>query len=116
MNNYVQPGVTLTVTAPANVASGDLVVVGSIVGIAAFDADSGAEVEVETEGVFTIAKVTTDVVTAGAKLYWDAGAGKATVTAGNGSKPLIGYATRAAGNGVTSVECRFVPTLTTGPA
>jgi predicted RecA/RadA family phage recombinase len=116
MKNYIQEGVTVTVTAPADVTSGSLVVVGSIVGVAAFDALSGADVEIDTEGVFSLPKVTTDVVTQGAKLYWDSGASKLTVTAGTGSKPLVGYARSAAGNGTTVVECSIQPTMQTGPA
>jgi predicted RecA/RadA family phage recombinase len=116
MKNFVQEGDTLTVTAPATTTSGSLVVVGSIVGVAAFDAASGAEVEVQVEGVFTLPKVTTDVVTQGAKLYWDSVAGKLTATAGTGSKPLVGLATAAAGNGATTVNVRLMPTGGTGPA
>jgi predicted RecA/RadA family phage recombinase len=116
MKNFVQAGKTVTVTAPADVTSGDLVVVGSIVGVAAFTAASGADVEVDTEGVFTLPKVTTDVVSQGAKLYWDGTAKKLTVTAGTGSKPLVGLARAAAGNGATTVDCRLMLTGQTGPA
>jgi predicted RecA/RadA family phage recombinase len=42
MKNYLQAGETVTVTAPADVTSGTLVVVGSLVGVAAFDAASNA--------------------------------------------------------------------------
>lgn len=73
MKNFVQEGKTITVTAPAAVTSGQLVVVGSIVGVAAFDAASGAEVEVTVEGVFELPKVATDVIAQGDKLYWDSG-------------------------------------------
>ena len=71
MKNYVQEGDVLTVSAPANVLSGAVAIVGSIYGVAAFDALSGADVEVQVEGVFTLTKVTTDVVAVGDKLYWD---------------------------------------------
>lgn len=116
MKNFVQKGETLTVAAPGAVTSGQLVVVGSIVGVAATSQASGEDVEVDTEGVFTLPKVATDVVAAGDKLYWDAGAAKLTKTAGTGSKPLVGVATKAAGNGVTEVPCRLMLTGATGPA
>jgi predicted RecA/RadA family phage recombinase len=116
MKNFVQEGNTITVTAPAAITSGQLVVVGSINGVAAFDAASGADVEVTVEGVFELPKVTTDVVVQGDKLYWDSGQLKLTKTAGTGSKPLVGAATAAAGNGVTTVNCRLMPTGQTGPA
>jgi len=41
---------------------------------------------------------------------------KLTKTAGTGSKPMAGVATAAAGNGVTTVNCRLMPTGQTGPA
>ena len=56
MKNYVQEGNTITVTAPATVTSGQLVVVGSISGVAAFDAASGADVEVTVEGRLRVAQ------------------------------------------------------------
>ena len=116
MNNFIQPGNTLTVTAPAAVTSGQLVVVGSIVGVASTTQASGEDVELDTAGVFTLPKVTTDVIAAGDKLYWDSAAAKLTKTAGTGSKQFVGVATKAAGNGVTTVECRLMMTGTTGPA
>ena len=116
MKNFVQDGNTITVTAPAAVTSGQLVVVGSINGVASFDAASGADVEVTVEGVFDLPKVTTDVIAQGDKLYWDSGQAKLTKTAGTGSKPLVGVATATAGNGVTTVYCLLMPTGQTGPA
>lgn len=116
MKNFVQEGNTITVAAPAAVTSGQLVVVGAINGVAAFDAASGADVEVTVEGVFELSKVTTDVIAQGDKLYWDSGLAKLTKTAGTGSKPMVGVATAAAGNGVTTVNCRLMPTGQAGPA
>ncbi len=65
-------------------------------GVAAFDAASGADVEVEVEGVFELAKIGTDEIAQGDKLYWDAVQAKLTKTAGTGSKPMVGVATAAA--------------------
>ena len=116
MKNFVQEGNTITVTAPAAIASGQLVVVGSINGVAAFDAASGADLEVTVEGVFELPKATTDVIAQGDKLYWDSGQAKLTKTAGSGSKPMVGVATAAAANSVTTVNCLLMPTGQTGPA
>ncbi len=116
MKNFVQEGNTITVAAPADVTSGQLVVVGSIVGVAAYDAASGADVEVAVGGVFELPKVATDVIAQGDKLYWDSAQAKLTKTAGAGSKPMIGAATAAAGNGVTIVDCLLMPSAQTGPA
>ena len=57
MKNFVQPGqYGLTVTATANVTGGSIVVVGDIVGVAAWDATAGTPVEISPEGVFDLAK------------------------------------------------------------
>lgn len=116
MKNFIQPGNTITLTAPAIVAGGGVVVVGSIFGVASGDAAVGADVEVALTGVFELPKVTTDAVAAGDKLYWDSAAGKLTKTAGTGSKPLAGYAIVAAANGESTVRCRVQQTGATGPA
>jgi predicted RecA/RadA family phage recombinase len=116
MRNYLQVGGTVTVTAPANVVSGDVVVVGSLVGVAAFDASQNDQVEITTEGVFTLPKKSTDVVATGNLLYWDAVNHYLTLTAGTGSKPLAGAAVAAAGNGVTTVNVKLGVHGIAGPA
>jgi len=57
MKNYVQPGNTLTLTAPYVVTSGDGLLVGSIFGIASGTAALGDPVETALVGVFDITKV-----------------------------------------------------------
>ena len=57
MKNFVQPGNTITLTAPYAVASGDGLLVGSIFGIAAGAAAIGEPVETALVGVFDITKV-----------------------------------------------------------
>jgi predicted RecA/RadA family phage recombinase len=52
MKNCVQPGNTITLTAPYAVASGDGLLVGSIFGIAAGAAALGEPVETALTGVF----------------------------------------------------------------
>jgi predicted RecA/RadA family phage recombinase len=51
--------------------------------------------------VFTLAKLSTDVVAQGAILYWDAGNSRLTVTASTHKK--AGLAAGAAGSGVSTV-------------
>ena len=65
MQNYIAPGENITVPAPADVKSGDLVVVGSLVGVASTDAASGDDVVISTDGIFELPKKTTDVVGVG---------------------------------------------------
>jgi predicted RecA/RadA family phage recombinase len=103
--NFVQPGNTLTIPAPATVSGGGVVIAGGIIGIAAGDAAIGAPVDVETGGVWDLPKVSADAFTLGATVYWDAGDSLATVTATDNTK--IGVAVAAAGNGVATVKVRL---------
>ena len=114
MKNYVQEGKTITVTAPAAVTSGQYVVVGAIRGVAAFDAAQGEPVELATEGVFTLPKVAADNIAAGDLLYWNGTA--CTKVPGSGSRPLVGVAVKAAGNGVATVNVKLGVHGLTGPA
>jgi len=114
MKNYVQEGKTLTVTAPAAVTSGQYVTVGSIRGVAAYDAGQGEPVELVTEGVFSLPKATPEDIAAGDVVYWNGSA--CTKTPGTGSKPLVGVAVKAAGAGVTTVAVKLGVHGLTGPA
>lgn len=96
MKNFIQSGSIVTVDAPAAVSSGDLVLVGSLFGVASTDAASGAPVEIATEGVFTLPKTSAQAWTVGALIYWNAAAGEATTTASGNT--LIGHAVAAAAN------------------
>lgn len=105
MKNYIQPGDTVTLIAPAVVASGAGVLVGSIFGVAAGAAASGAAVEVVTTGVFDLAKVEAQAWTQGARIYWDDTAKVATTTAS--TNKLIGVAVEAAANPTATGRVRL---------
>lgn len=97
MKNYVYSGRTMTVAAPYDVASGGLVVVGGLFGVAAHAALTGQDVEIQIGGVYTdIPKTSAQAWTLGAKVYWDAANKLATTTAA-GNTP-IGIAAAGAGN------------------
>jgi predicted RecA/RadA family phage recombinase len=114
MKNYVMEGKTITVTAPAPVASGQFVTVGAIRGVAAYDAASGEPVEVATEGVFTLPKVAADSIVPGDLLYWTGTA--CTKVPGTGSKPLVGVAIKPAAVNSTTVTVKLGVHGLTGPA
>lgn len=105
MRNFVQPGDTLTIPAPAAIASGAVVIAGKIVGIAAGAADYGKPVDVKTVGVFDLPKVGADAFTLGADVYWDAAEDLATVTSSGNTR--LGVAVAAAGAGVATVNVRL---------
>lgn len=96
MKNFVQPGDVLTVTAPADVASGDLVVVGSLFGVATASAKVGADLEVTAGGVYDMPKVSAQAWTQGAPVYWDPATKLVTSIAGSLTK--IGVAAIVAAN------------------
>lgn len=90
MKNFVQTGDVIGVTAPANVAAGVGVLVGSVFGVAVNAALSGAKVEVATRGVFNLAKTAAEAWTEGAVLYWNDTTKALTTTASTNKR--VGYA------------------------
>ncbi len=71
MKNYIQPGDTITATAPTgDLSSGEGAVVGAIFGVAAFNAAQGYPVELVTRGVFTLPK-SAGVIAEGATVWWN---------------------------------------------
>ncbi|MFW8636627.1 DUF2190 family protein [Cribrihabitans pelagius] len=97
MKNYVQPGNTITLTAPYAVTSGDGLLVGSIFGIASADATLNDPVEAALVGVFDLTKVGSQAWAVGAKVYWD-DTNKRTTSVAT-SNTLIGVATEAVAGG-----------------
>lgn len=104
MKNYIQPGRALTLAAPSEVSSGDIVIVGSIFGIAAGDAATGEPVDIETEGVFTLPKVEADVIETGDDVFTD---GDDVGIEDSTHFTKIGVAVEDAGTGATSVAVRL---------
>lgn len=105
MKNFVHIGDNITIPAPATVTSGELVIVGSLFGIASTDALTGERVTLSTTGVFELAKVGTDVISVGDVVYYDESSDLATTTATDNTK--IGVAVEDAGNGVGTVRVRL---------
>lgn len=79
--NYIQEGKALNYTpSGADVSSGDLVVIGTIAGIAKTDIADGKTGAVHISGVFSVAKAS-GAVSQGAKLYWSSANSNLTTTA-----------------------------------
>lgn len=91
--NYVQPGDTLTFTAPYAVASGAGFLVGVQFAVALADAASGASVEGRTRDVWDLAKNSGEAWTAFAKVYWDNTNKRLTTTASGNT--YVGVSTQA---------------------
>lgn len=107
MKNFIQPGVNLTLPAPAAVVSGEATLIGSIFGVASNDAASGEDVAFVVEGVFSLPKVEADNIALGAAVYWDAVAKKVTVDEDEGANPKVGAAIQAAAATTASVAVRL---------
>lgn len=106
MQNHIQNGQVITVTAPAGgITSGEGLIVGHIFGIAAYSAAEGDPLELSITGVFRLPKATAAVLTVGARVAWDNTAKNINLP-GAGRFP-VGVATEAAGNGITSVAVRL---------
>lgn len=105
MKNFVQHGVNLTLPAPADVLSGDVVIVGSLLGIAAGTAASGADLDIVTEGVFSLPKVSALAIAIGDTVYWDSTAKLVTKTSSGNTK--LGVAVTAAANPSGSVNVKL---------
>lgn len=107
MKNYVQPGSTVTVQAPAALASGQLFRVGLLAGVASAAAQSGAEVEMETNGVFDVVKTGSQAWTVGQAIY---GVGTTTLvatTATTAGNIFLGVAVAPVGSGANETIGRI---------
>lgn len=105
MKNFVQRGENLTIPAPADVKSGEVVIAGAIVEIAAGDAVSGADVDVVTEGVFTLPKVSALAIALGDVVYFDAATDLVNKTSSGNTK--LGHAVAAAANPSATVAVKL---------
>ena len=104
MKNYIQDGTRMKYTNTGTaITSGSGVLVGTKLGVAVADiAATTGTGALCMKGVVNLPKLSTDVVAQGAALYWDDTNKRLTVTAT--SNTYAGYACKAAGNGVTTVD------------
>ncbi len=110
--NFVHEGDVLTLTAPSGgVSSGDLVTIGSILGVALADAAAGASVSIRVTGVWKLPKASGQAWSEGVTLYWDATAKNATTSSGGGANAKLGVAAEAAASADTTGTVRLVPTI-----
>lgn len=111
MKNFVQPGDSMTLTAPGGgVTSGSVYKIGQLLVVATHDADAADAFVGKTTGVFSdMPKATGQSWTEGAALYWDNGAGKFTTTASGNL--LAGCAAEAAGSSDTTGTVRLNGTV-----
>jgi predicted RecA/RadA family phage recombinase len=105
MKNAVSMGLTIDHAPSAQRLAGAMTLIGARVGVAVNDVAATTVGVFAIEGVYTIPKLSTDVVAQGALLYWDNTNLRLTTTsAGN---TLAGSAFAAAGNGDTTVQIKI---------
>jgi predicted RecA/RadA family phage recombinase len=104
--NFIQPGKVVTVAAPTGGAlSGKGVLIGTLFGVAQYDAVEGAEVEILTEGVVEIGKTSALQIDVGDRLFWDATNKVVNKTAT--AQVCVGVAVSAAANPSSAVRLKL---------
>lgn len=112
---YSQAGNVIQHTAAADIASGDVVKIGNLLGVALVDIPNGSTGAVSLSGVFLAPKVSGAVIAKGETLTWDVSASSgAGAFDDNAATPAAGDVTgaaavawEAAGDGVTSLLVKF---------
>jgi predicted RecA/RadA family phage recombinase len=97
MKNFIQPGESLTIPAPADTLSGAGVSAGVLFGVAQHDALSGDDLSIATVGVFDLPKTSAQAWTVGAAIYFIPTT-KLCTTATTSGNLLIGTAAAVAAN------------------
>ena len=104
---YKQDGDAVNYTPVAAVAAGDVVVQGSLVGVAKLPIAAGALGALHVAGIFQFPKAATSgtALAAGTIVYWDDSADVATAT--STSNTLIGKCTTAGTDAGATIEARL---------
>lgn len=97
MKNFIHHGCSIPLAALAAVASGELVKIGVLVGVAGHSAEAGDALELHLEGVYDVAKASAEAWTVGAPIYFNPTTKLATVATAAGNI-FIGAAVEAAAN------------------
>jgi len=106
---FVQQGDMIDYTPGADVAAGQVVVQGDLVGVALQAISANTQGALAVAGVFDVAKQSGAGVTfsAGDKVYWDDTGNVAVATDGGGANKLLGKAVADAADGDSTVRVRL---------
>ncbi len=112
MQNYIQPGKVIEITAPSGgTTSGEPVQVGQILGIAAQTVLATVAVNIQRVGVFDVTKVSAQAWAEGEEIYWDAAAVKMTTVKGG---LFAGVAVAVAANPSSTGKLLLLPSGSEG--
>lgn len=108
---FVQEGRAIDYTPASNVAAGDVVVQGDLVGVARSPIAANAPGSLAIVGVFDFPKATGagSGIAAGVKVYWDATDKQAKTDDETGANKLMGKTTQAAADADATVRVRLIP-------
>lgn len=108
--NFVFPGDRIPFVAAGTVASGGGVLIGSLMGVSLTAVTNGVSGTAAIEGVWELPKLSTAVITAGARLTWDVSAGEFIIaSAATGDLENCAVAIAGAANGVATVRAKLTP-------
>ena len=104
--NKIQNGETITWTNGTGslVASGDIVKINDLIGVALVDIAAGESGAVAASGVFEVPAVNNAAINQGANVYFDATAGKMTPTSTDNTLAGIAWTTKASAGTVVWVR------------
>lgn len=106
MKNFVEKGETFRFTAAADQKSGDLIIVGDLVGVAVTDVKAGDEGVAHACGVYRLPKAA-GAIGQGVKVYWVTADSNISATASGNT--LVGRAWEARASGDTTVNVKLTP-------
>lgn len=109
MADSVQKGYLIDYTAGSDIAAGDVVVIGSLVGVAPRPIANGETGAVAVEGVYALTKPSagagSETISAGSLVYWNSASGTANSAAATGV--AAGYAVAEAVTGSATVNVKL---------
>jgi predicted RecA/RadA family phage recombinase len=105
MKNFISRGDHVTVTAAADIASGDFVLAGKFYGVAVIAGLTGSKVPLDRNGVYEMPKAA-GAWSQGDALYWDSAAKNFTKTAAGNAEVGIAFADALAGDATGKVDIR----------
>lgn len=108
--NYIKPGEHIAFVAGADVASGNAVIIGTLLGVSLTAVANGGTGEAGVEGVWELPKLSSAVIAAGARLTWSVSGGEFIVeSAVTGDLENCAVAIADAGSGATTVLAKLSP-------
>jgi len=106
---FIHNGNSIDYTPGSNVAAGDVIVQGDLIGIAKLDIASGTLGALAVTGIFDLPKTagSSKAIAAGAKVYWDVADGVAKTDDESGANKYLGKTVAAAGDNDTTTPVRL---------